>query len=118
MKMWRRALCVSGRADVTEHGASGDAIAFLESGRILIEMRVVVNTTTGADHGNGLAAETVLTDVVDKTAGGGEDRSALWREDVLAFVAATGTAWRAPCVGDLPFRNVFQRHGEPAIRLF
>src|SRR6185369_17545631 len=96
--MWRRALCISGGAHISEHCARRHAIADLEASRVGIKMCVVINATAFTDHGNGLPAKVVLTDVVDVPAGRGKNGCAAWRKDVLTFVLTSIAARGLPRV--------------------
>src|ERR1051325_7716488 len=116
MQVRRRSLSISGGPDVTKHCASCNRISDLDFSRIRVEVRVVVNAPAGADYGNGLAAESVLADVVDDALRGGENGSPARREDVLALMAASDAACGLPSGGNRSLRYVFQRHRELCVR--
>src|SRR5256885_12577678 len=113
--MWWRALRVSGRADITEHGACCYPIADRETWCVRVEMCVVVDSATRSDDRNCLTAKIVFADVVDEAAGCGEHGRALRGEDVLTFMQTISAPRRVPRVGNLFLRDVCQWHGELAI---
>src|ERR1051325_995345 len=116
MQVRRRSLSISGGADVTKHCASCNRISDLDVPRIRVEVRVVVNAPAGADYGNGLAAESVLADVIDDAFRRGENGSPARREDVLTFMMTSRTACGLPGIGNRSLRYVFQRHRELRVR--
>src|SRR6185369_15806702 len=95
-----RALCVSGGADVAKHRACRNAVANVDVSGVGIEMDVVVDAPAFTDYRDSLATEVVLTNLVDVTAGGGENRCATWCEDVLAFVMPSIAPRRLPGIGN------------------
>src|SRR5688500_14702901 len=115
--MWRRALRVSRRAHETKHAARRYQVSDFQSGRVRVEVCIVINAPTRTDDRNCLATQIVLANLVNVAGSGGEYRSSFWRKDVLTFMQSASSTWRVPRVCDLFFRHVFERHGNLAIRL-